>query len=194
MAEAVFTDTDVPKTPLAEADVPSLDAAVDLVLFDPTRVTLFRTGGATVRATITDQQIGAERSFLRVQIARAFPLSDPERYIGLRDEKDKDIGMFATLTGLDAESRRILDEELNRRYFLPRVVNVVSVKEEYGTITWQVDTDKGRRTHFVQNLRDSTQELTPGRFLITDKDGNRFEIPDVEKLDSKSYSILSRVM
>jgi hypothetical protein len=194
-----FTDTDVALAEDSTAPVPgeeteAADAAFDLILLDPTLVTLFRTGGSTVRATIADPQIGAERSYLRVQIARAFPLSDPDHYIGLRDEKDKDIGMLPSLAGLDADSRRIVDEELHRRYFLPVIQHVVSVKEEYGTITFDVETDKGRRLFYVQNIRESVQDLPPHRLLITDRDGNRYEFPDTTLLTGKTYTVLQRVL
>jgi hypothetical protein len=52
----------------------------------------------TVRATVDDPAIGPPRSWRRIQVARAFPLSKPNQYIGLRDAADKDVGMLATLT------------------------------------------------------------------------------------------------
>ena len=190
-----FTDADVPLPPPLEGGVVGpQDAAIDLILLDPATVTLFRTGGSAVRATIADAQIGSERSWLRVQIARAFPLSRPDEYIGLRDDKDKDIGMLESLVGLDAASQVIVQEELSRRYFLPRVLRFRSVKEEYGTVTFEVETDKGVHTYVIQNLRDAVQELTPTRVLLTDKDGNRFEIPDTNKLDAKTAEIMVRVL
>ena len=170
------------------------DSRFDLILLDPSRVRLFRTGGSAVRLTLDDPQIGPERSYPWVAIARAFPLSGPDRYIGLRDGQDKDIGMLATLDHLDAESSAIVDEELRRRYFLPRVLSVLQVKEEFGTTTWEVETDKGTQTFVIQNLRDAVQTLSPNRVLITDMDGNRWEIPDVSTLDDKSYDIIHRVM
>ena len=63
---------------------------------------LFRTHptDATVRLTLE-----GDRSWREVRIARAFPFSNPDRYIGLRDGDDKDIGILTSLHGLDAESR-----------------------------------------------------------------------------------------
>lgn len=195
----IFLDEDIPLwSPVAPDAPPPLDASVEYVPLSPENVRLFRSGIAgdiTVRATIREPAIGPPRSWRNVRIARAFPLSDPERYIGLRDAADKDIGMLVTLVGLDAGSRRIIAEELDRRYFIPIIQRVIQVKEEPGVITWEVETDRGRRRFFVQNLRDSVNELTPNkRVLLTDKDGLRYEIPDVEKLDAKSYNVLARVL
>jgi hypothetical protein len=179
----------------AAEDVPAMaDASFDLVLLDPIRVTLFRTGGSSVRATVTDPILGADRSYLRVHIARAFPLSMQDRYIGLRDGDDKDIGMLVTLDGLDTASRSLVDEELERRYFVPQVQRVVSVKEEFGNVTWEVETDKGPRRFIVQNIRESVQEITPTRVLVTDKDGVRYEFPDVRLLEPRSANLLYRVL
>jgi hypothetical protein len=172
----------------------SLDTNFDLIFLDPANVTLFRTGGDAVRARIADPQIGAERTYLLCQIARAFPLSEPDRYIGLRDAKDKDIGMLETLDGLDPQSRAIIEDELERRYFLPRVLKVNKAKKEYETVTFDVETDKGPRVYVVQNMRESSQEVAPGRVLITDRTGARFEIPDVYAAGKDVLAVLGRVL
>jgi hypothetical protein len=194
-----FTDEDVPQVPPPDAGAPEpTDASVEYVAFSPANVKLFRSGtpgDVTVRATVDDPALGPARSWRRVQVARAFPLTKPDQYIGLRDGADKDIGMLPTLEGLDPESRKIIDEELTRRYFLPVILRVLSVKEEYGITTWDVDTDKGRHTFLVQNLRESVWEMVPGeRAIITDKDGLRYEFPDIRKLDARTMSVLSRVL
>lgn len=171
-----------------------LDSSFDLIFLDPSKVTLFRTGGSAVRATIADPQLGDERTYLVCQVARAFPLSLGNKFIGLRDAKDKDIGMLETLAGLDPESLKIIHEELERRYFIPTIQTVTKVKKEYDTVNFEVETDKGPRKFSVQNLKDSVNEVTPGRVLLTDRTGSRYEIPEVSKLDDKTLSILSRVL
>lgn len=194
-----FTDEDVPLLPPPDPGAPApTDASIEYLSFDPKNVRLFRSGIAgdvTVRATINDPALGPPRSWRRVQVARAFPLSKPDQYIGLRDAADKDVGMLATLDGLDTESRKIIDEELKRRYFLPIIQQVYSVKEEFGITTWDVETDKGRQTFLVQNLRESVWDMVPGeRAIITDKDGMRYEFPDLTRLDAKTMSVLSRAL
>jgi hypothetical protein len=173
---------------------PTANTDFDLIFLDPSTVTLFRTGGSAVRATIADPRIGYERTYLLCQIARAFPLSLQDQYIGLRDAKDKDIGMLETLKGLDSESRKVVDEELERRYFVPTILKVTKVKKEYDTVNFEVETDKGARKFSVQNLKDSIQEVGGGRILMTDRTGSRYNIPDVMKLDDKTLAIISRVL
>ncbi len=158
---------------------------------DPKTLRLFHVSDddATVRLTLA-----GDRSWREVRIARAFPFSDPDRYIGLRDGDDKDIGILTTLIGLDGESLRIIEEELERRYFTPKVERVISVAEEFGVVTWEVDTDRGPRRFLVRNLRDSTFPLGPNRLMMTDTDGNRYEIPDVRAVGAKAYAVLMKVL
>jgi hypothetical protein len=195
----VFLDADIPLTPAPPpgAAAPA-DASVEFVALDPTRIRLFRSdiaGDVTVRATVTDPSLGAARSWRHVKIACAFPLTDPDHYIGLRNADDKDIGMLVTLDGLDGTSRRIVAEEMERRYFVPVIRRVVMVKEEGSILTWDVETDRGRRLFYIQNLRDSVYEIVPNRrVLLTDKDGLRYDIQDVTALDAATYAILARAL
>jgi hypothetical protein len=166
----------------------------DLVLLHAKNITLFRTGGDAIRATINDPALGTERTYLRVQIARAFPLAMAHKWIGLRDEKDNDIGMLETLDGMEKDSLKIMEAELERRYFIPQVLKVLSVKEEFGVVTWQVETDKGPKTYLIQDLRGSTQSVSANRVLMTDREGNRFEFPDLSRLDMKTLQLLGRAV
>lgn len=161
-------------------------ASYELRILDPKRIKLFRTVGVT-RLTLQD-----ECTYLRIIAARAFPLSDPDHYIGFLDGAGKDIGILVDPSHLDPESRQILDEELEKRYFVPVVERVISVKEEYGAVYWRVETDRGEKEFVVRNLRDNIQELSSTRLLITDVDGNRFEFPDINRLDAKSLGIIMR--
>ena len=160
-------------------------------VLDPAAVRLFRTHpeDTTVRVTIE-----GDRSWREVRIARAFPLSDPDRYIGLRDGNDKDIGILESLHGIDAASRTIIDEELDRRYFTPQVIRVDYVEEAFGVVTWEVETTKGPRRFLVRNLKDSSYTLGSSRVMMTDVDGNRYEFPDARALGPKALQVLSKIM
>lgn len=160
-------------------------------VLDPKTVRLFRThpSDTTVRATIE-----GDRSWREVRVARAFPLSDPDRFIGLRDGDDKDIGIFETLHGLDAESLAVIEDELARRYFTPQITKVLAVSEAFGVVNWDVETTKGVRRFLVRNLKDSTFTLGASRVMMTDVDGNRYEIPDAYALGPQALVVLSKIL
>lgn len=161
-------------------------ASFELRVLDPKRTRIFRVAGVT-RLTIEN-----DRSWTKAMVTRAFPLSDPDHYFGFLDGAGKDIGLLHDASHLDADSRRVVEEDLERRYFVPVVERVRSVKEEFGTIYWVVETDKGEKEIVVRNIRDNLQELSSTRIILTDADGNRFEFPDINKLDGKSMSIIMR--
>lgn len=158
----------------------------ELALLDPTIVLLFRHGGA-LRMTLE-----GDRSYLRIVLVRSFPLSDPDRYWGLLDGAGKEIGVIPEPSKLCPESRAAANEELEKRYFIPLIQRVVRTKEDYGSIVWTVETDKGDRVFTVRNMKDSIVELGGQRLLLVDVDGNRYEIPDMRQLDPKSYDLILR--
>jgi len=166
--------------------LPTDPESFELRILDPKRMRIFREAGVP-RLTLRD-----DRSWSKVSVARAFPLSDPDHYLGFLDGDGKDIGLLHDPGQLDPESRQIVDEELEKRYFVPVVERVLAIKEEFGTIYWTVETDRGQKEIIVRNLRDSLQELSASRVIITDVDGNRFEFADVSKLDAKSQSAILR--
>jgi len=118
------------------------------------------------------------RSWAVGSVAMAFPLSGRNRMVVVRDEQGAEIGILDDISGLDAASRRIVKEELERSYFLPRIVDVQEVTEELGVITWRVVTDRGPRTFQVRNVRQNMRRIGRGRVIIRDVDGNRYEVPD----------------
>jgi hypothetical protein len=161
-------------------------SAFELRMFDPRTIRVFRHAGVT-RLTWLDN-----RSWAKISVARAFPLSDPEHYIGFLDGLGKDVGMIYDPAQLDPESRKVTEEEIERRYFVPTVLRVISCKEEFGTVYWTVDTDRGEKEIVARNIRDNLQELSSSRVIVTDVDGNRFEIPDIFDLDGRSLGIIMR--
>ena len=179
-SSAKSVESTIPET------LPTDPESFELRILDPKRVRIFRVAGVP-RLTLRD-----DRSWSKVSVARAFPLSDPDHFLGFLDGDGKDIGLLHDPGQLDAESRQIVEEELEKRYFVPNVERVLTVKEEFGTIYWTVETDRGQKDIIVRNLRDNLQELSASRVIITDVDGNRFEFVDVSKLDGKSQSVIIR--
>jgi hypothetical protein len=169
-----------------EQRVPEIPSSFELRILDPKTTRLFRVAGVT-RLTIE-----GDRSWAKVSPSRAFPLSNPDHYIGFLDGDGKDVGLLYDPSQLDAESRTLIAEDLERRYFVPIVERVLRVREEFGTIYWDVETDRGAVEIVVRNLRDNLQELSSSRVIITDIDGNRYEFPDIPKLDNKSQAIILR--
>jgi hypothetical protein len=159
----------------------------EIDLLDPKelRVSLDTFGDLEVRQ--------GEEAYKNVQALRAFPISEALRFIVLREENGEEIGMIEDLGALGSSSRKVLKEDLERRYFIPKVVRINRIDESYGMPRWDVETDRGAR-HFELHTRQDARRLSAGRVLIRDADGNRYEIPDIRKLDPQSRALLEAEM
>ena len=129
---------------------------------------------------------------LRVIIRRLMPLSNPQQYISLAADEDTEIGILVDPTELDPDSLKILNEELDKRYFTPKIKKIYRVKEQFGIHEWEVDTERGHATFLVRGLNQNIKQVPPARLFITDVRGNRYDIPDYRELDSQSYHQIQR--
>ena len=145
-----------------------------------------RTGGGFVGMDYTTPD-GEVKSFTRVSVHRCFPFSDPGRYISIREPEGdgKEIGLIEELGALPRETQEMLEEQMALRYFIPQISRIKSIKEEYGYSYWDVTTDRGVCRFTVRMGGGSVYSIGGGRYLINDIDGNRFEIPDLNKLSSR---------
>ncbi|HBI72550.1 MAG TPA: DUF1854 domain-containing protein [Lachnospiraceae bacterium] len=123
----------------------------------------------------------------RVQVYRSFPFTDPDAYISIRepDEKAKEIGVIKNLRkDVSKETRQMLEEQLRLRYFTPKIEKIINIKDEYGFAYFDVLTDHGACRFTIHMGGGSVVNLSDTRLMITDLDGNRFEIVDVTKLSA----------
>ncbi len=164
----------------------TLTEASELHYLHPKTLRFFR-HGAVLRLIIED-----EMCCLQVSIVRLFPLSDPQQYLSVRSGDNKEIGIITDAAQMDADSRALVAEELMRRYVVPAIRRVISVKERFGTVDWTVETDRGTRTFTTRNLRENVAQPSPNRYLMSDVDGNRYDVHDITTLDAASQSFLLR--
>ncbi|MBS1723702.1 MAG: DUF1854 domain-containing protein [Armatimonadetes bacterium] len=125
------------------------------------------------------------RSILDVKPVWASPLSFPGKFLSLVDGKDKEVMMIEDPATLEPEARKIIENELHRRYLTAKVQAIQMVKSEFGITYWTVDTDRGHRELVTQSLQENANWMTPNLLVLTDVDGNKYEI-DVTRLDDRS--------
>ena len=161
----------------------------ELEYLDPSTLRFAKRGDALMLTVEND------RSYLKVRAVRAFPLSELSEFIGLLDAiSGKEIGMLRNLRDVEPAARQLIQYEIDKRYFIPKVLRVIETKKEFGTIYWEVETDRGERKFVMRGLRDSVHEIEPGRYLINDVEGNRFEVPKLDGLDPKSLAYWDKVV
>ena len=125
-----------------------------------------------------------------VRAVSAFPISGKADYVAFLNQKSNEVALVSDPQQLDQESRATLEAYLAKVYYVPKVQRVDMIRETWGVAHWQVLTDRGYAEFEVTN-RDNIRRLPHGRYIITDADGNRFEIEDVTQLDSRSQALVS---
>jgi len=164
-------------------------ATGEVRMLAPAEVRLFRTPEGIPRVELADELV-----CLRVQMMCAFPLSTPHEYVSLRDGSNRELGVIERLADLDTESRRIAEQEIERRYFLPEITAVIRLESHFGTYDWEVETDRGPRTFLVRGRSEHIVFLPPARVVVTDVLGNRYQVSDTTKLAGKSAALLQKIL
>ena len=121
----------------------------------------------------------------RVFLHRAFPFDNPYKYISVSDENGE-IGMVFD-TEVFGENAELLNNELDSKYFSPKIKKIVSLKERFGYSYWKVKCDKGDFSFTVKDTFRNIIHVSDDRVIILDVDSNRFEIESLSSLDRKSF-------
>ncbi|MBQ9545506.1 MAG: DUF1854 domain-containing protein [Clostridia bacterium] len=132
---------------------------------------------------------GGERT--RVTPVLAFPLEITDGYVGIYDPEGEELCIIEKLSDLDPADAGALKTALERRYYCPKIKKILSVESKAGIAMWKVETEDEKEIEFA--MRDpykSMIRVSDTRFFAVDRDGARYEIPDIEALDKKSFSKL----
>lgn len=133
------------------------------------------------------------REHVNVELARAFPISAPLDGISMLDQNGRELLWIPRLDDSSREIRRLLEEELQSREFMPEIKSIRGVSGYATPCTWQVETDRGD-TEFVLKAEEDIRRLSTSALLIVDSRGIQFLIRDPRKLDKASRRILDRFM
>lgn len=165
-------------TALAKQIEQETEEMLKLHLLTPDIVEFSRTEGGFVSLAM------GEDRYDRVQILRMFPFLETTQYLSVRtmDGKFREIGMIKQLADFPDNVQRMIEEQLQIRYFTPIITKVNTIKEEYGFAYWNVTTNHGECRFTIRTGSNAIVHLSENRILIMDIDENRFEIPDVETL------------
>ena len=162
--------------------------SVDLT---PENCRFFRSEGGLISLELTLPEKEAEQ-FERVVVLRSFPISNPDEYISIREPSTRrrgngaEIGLIRDMRDFDEATVKLLNEELDRRYFTPELLKIYSLKEKFGYLYCEAETSAGRITFVLNNPYSNFRTLEDRRVLISDIDGNAFMIKDPENFDKAS--------
>ena len=161
------------------------------VALTPDNCRFYRSEGGLISMELTLPEKEAEQ-FERIVVLRSFPISNPDEYISIREPSTRrrgngaEIGLIRDIRDFDEATVKLLNEELDRRYFTPELIKIYSLKEKFGYLYCEAETSAGRITFVLNNPYSNFRTLEDHRVLISDIDGNAFMIKDPENFDKAS--------
>lgn len=124
---------------------------------------------------------------------QAFPITAPYHGISLIDSQGHELAWIEELSELPDEARKLIEEDLATREFMPEIKCIRDVSSFATPSTWDVETDRGN-TSFILKGEEYIRRLTPTALLITDSQNIHFLIRDRSALDHHSRKILDRFL
>ena len=124
---------------------------------------------------------------------RAFPIQAPDEGIGMVCSDGREVAWIDRMADLCEPVRRLVEEELGSREFMPEIVRIARVTSFATPCTWQVQTDRGE-TDFVLRGEEDIRRIGGSMLLVADSHGIHFLIRDMTALDAHSRKILDRFL
>jgi ATP-binding cassette subfamily B protein len=130
---------------------------------------------------IDDEKVAAS-----VFIVAAFPASQPESYLSVRQwtdqGEDEEIGIISQLQEWSPPNQACVRRLLRRRYLLRQIEKVEQVKLRLGFLEFEVQTQLGKERFLMRWTQSQAIDFGERGKLITDTEENRYVVADVERL------------
>ena len=151
--------------------------------------------GPEIRITENDKvfvdvEFYTGEKFTELELHRMFPITGLDKYNSLLDSSGNEVAVIRNINDLMPESKAVVERCLTEYYMMPRITRFIRMSEKFKIWMWTAETDKGICTFEIRNHLTAIKPLYDGRVLIKDANDNRYEIPDVSKLDKKSIKMI----
>lgn len=156
----------------------------DDYLMDPRQLEISRSPRGSLILKIGDEE------HHDLTIRRTFPLEEDTRFIGFFQPDGTELGMLEDMAELDPESRQVLQTELDKIYFRPRITGFGKITEEHGMLRGEIETTSGPRQIEIRGWREKVRILSGNRAIVEDVDGNRYLVDDWRALPKLTREIL----
>ncbi len=124
---------------------------------------------------------------------RAFPVAAPDEGFAIVDQDGREVAWIERLEDLPGDARKLVEEDLASREFMPEIRRLHRVSSFATPSTWEVETDRGE-TSLVLKGEENIRRLTESTLLIEDSQGIHFLIRDFHSLDRASRKLLDRFL
>lgn len=153
-------------------------------------IVFYETEGKLIGAVVDGIDCG------RVNVLRLFPLHRKDTFLSVRRmaeghrDRNTELGIIEDLKQFDKEQKEMVERELDKRYFVPKIKKIISVKEEFGHTYWETVTDAGDRSFTTFDMSTSLIKTGDNSVILIDVDGSRYEIEDIKNIGDKAMKIL----
>ena len=141
--------------------------------------------------TVVDMELADGRRFENLEPHRLFPVSVQDQFITLLDENGTEQAVIRNLKTLPKDQREIIEDCLNEYYLIPKILRIRDYRERFDGLTLFAETDKGPKDIDIRILLKGFR-MDGVRVMVRDINDNRYEIPDITRLDNLSRQILGR--
>ena len=122
---------------------------------------------------------------------RAFPIAAPYEGLSLVGPDGYELAWVDRLDALPQDMRRLIEDELAPREFVPTIEQLLAVSGFATPSTWRVVTDRGP-LEFVLKAEEDIRRLEGGALLISSSEGLQLRVSDRFGLDRASRRLLER--
>jgi len=131
--------------------------------------------------------------YKRVKLTRLIPFYSKTTYISVayeNEEKEfKEIGVIKNIDELSPQQRKLVDDYLEYKYYMPEITRIYSIKDNMrGYIIVTADTTSGKKTLRIRDWNSNFIMLSDKMLYVVDVEGNKYFSPDIYKLDRKSLA------
>jgi ABC-type multidrug transport system ATPase subunit len=124
-----------------------------------------------------------------VFIVKTFPSKYPQGYLSVRSWKDNgeefECGMIRDLNLWGPENRCLIDELIDRRYLLRKILRVKKNQLESGYLNLEVETDRGPSKFTMRWTQGQALDYSENGKLLIDTCENRYVVEDVDALPAE---------
>lgn len=135
------------------------------------------------------------KDYEKVDLTRLVPFNDENKYISVsyKNEEDewKEIGVIKDLNELTDDIRNTVTAYLKLKYYIPEIKKINRITDnQMGYLFLEAETTAGEKKIAVYDWWHNFRVIHGKMLAVTDSDGNRYSVLDVDKLDKASIKRL----
>lgn len=126
-----------------------------------------------------------DKEYDKVTLTRLLPYSYEEAYITVISDKEE-VGIIKDLTVLEKDQYDQIMAHLNYKYYIPEITRIISVKEKMGFLYIDLETTGGQKEICIADFVSNIRLIKDSLLSITDVEGNKYCMRNIEALDKES--------